>query len=61
MESNVHNLDAFKLKTVSIDLKKLSAIVDKEVLKKSEYNINKQLLDKKYRMSADYLLMLILL
>ena len=36
-----------KLKTVSIDLKRLSDLFDKNVLKKSKYNADKQGLDSK--------------
>ena len=51
MISKVDDLGLDKLKTVPNDLKKLSHIVDKHVLKKSEYNTDKQVLDKKNKMS----------
>ena len=46
-KSQVGNLDVGKLKPVPNDLKKLSDAVNKEVLKKSKYNRDKQDLDEK--------------
>ena len=41
LKRKVSNLDVNKLKTVRIDLKTLSDIADKNVLKKSKYNADK--------------------
>lgn len=41
LKRKVGNLDVNKLKTVRIDLKTLSDIADKNVLKKSKYNADK--------------------
>ena len=38
LKAKVDDLDVGKLKTVPIDLKKLSDVVDKEVVKKTVYN-----------------------
>ena len=38
LKTKVENLDADKLKTVSIDLKKLSDVVDNEVIKNKKFN-----------------------
>ena len=41
MKSKVDNLDVDKSKTVPINLNKLNDVVDKNFLKKSEYNVDK--------------------
>ena len=41
LKRKIDNLDINKLKTVRIDLKTLSDIADKNVLKKSKYNADK--------------------
>ena len=41
LKRKIDNLDVNKLKTVRIDLKTLSYIADKNVLKKSKYNADK--------------------
>ena len=41
LKRKIDNLDVNKLKTVRIDLKTLSDIADKNVLKKSKYNADK--------------------
>ena len=46
LKSKVDDLDVRKLKTVVIDLTKLSDIVEKIVLKKSKHKADKQDLDK---------------
>ena len=35
---NVDDLDVFKLKTVTVDIKKWSDVVDNEVVKNTEFN-----------------------
>ena len=38
LETKVHDLDVGKLKTVPLDLKKLSDVLDNEVLKTIKFN-----------------------
>ena len=38
LEAKVNDLDIFKLKTVPVDLKKLSDVLDKEVVKNTKFN-----------------------
>ena len=47
MKSKVDKLDVDKLKPVPVDVKKISEVVDEEVLKNSKYNAYKIVLDKK--------------
>ena len=46
LKTKVENLDAYKLKTVSIDLKKLSDVVDNEVIKNTKFNALKTKVNK---------------
>ena len=47
LKSKVDNLDPDKLKTASIDLEELTDVVDKDVLKIAEFNVDEQGLNKK--------------
>ena len=47
LESKAHNLDVNKWKNFRGHLRKLCDVADKDVLKKSKYNVDKQSLDKK--------------
>ena len=38
LETKVHHLDVGKLKTVPVNLKKLSTVVDNEVVKNTKFN-----------------------
>ena len=49
MKSKVDKLDVDKLKPVPVDVKKISEVVDEEVLKNSKYNAYKIALDKKIK------------
>ena len=49
MKSKVDKLDVDKLKPVPVDVKKISEVVDEEVLKNSKYNAYKIVLDKKIK------------
>ena len=46
LQTNVDDLDAGKLKTVTIDLKKLIDMVDDQVVKKTKFNILKTKVNK---------------
>ena len=50
LKSNVENIDVNKLKIFPIDFKKINDADDKNVLRKSTYNADKQGLDKKRNM-----------
>ena len=47
LKSKADNLDPDKLKTASIDLEELTDVVDKDVLKIAEFNVDEQGLNKK--------------
>ena len=49
LKSEIDKLHIDELETVSVDLKKLSDMVDKTVVKKSDYNTDKHGLDKNNR------------
>ena len=49
MKSKVDKLDVDKLKPVPVDVKRISEVVDEEVLKNSKYNAYKIVLDKKIK------------
>ena len=44
LETKVHDLDVGKLKTVPVNLKKLSDVVDNEVVKNTKFNTKKYII-----------------
>ena len=58
MKSKVDDLDVGKIKPIPVELKKLSNVVEKNVLKNSKYNTDKQNLGKNKKILKTKYLML---